>query len=352
MSSTCSSAGRTALLLGALTLPGLAGCVTHEQPAATRTARPLPQHVKARYALSEPVREDYLVPLDNAGRIFRGMLSSGEERCEFHLLMPPKSMRGEGKVPFVICLPILAGGKSIMWFLASSLAERGYATAFCRRSGRAMRPGQRGQDIEKLFHRTIIHNRMVLDWARRQPDLAADQTGVFGISTGGIVGTVLMAVEPQLSAGVLCLAGGDLADIVTKTTEKRIVRWRRWRQREDGLGMAQIRREIDREVMTEPLRFGPHVPTDKVFLVATRLDQVVPMRNQDLLWESLGRPKRLVLPLAHYSAALGVGLILDNADRFLRSRFRAQHALSVARSTTGASQASPDSPGSPSPSHR
>jgi len=77
-------------------------------------------------------------------------------------------------------------------------------------------------------------------------------------------------------------------------------------------------------MLTEPLRFGPHVASDKVFLVATSMDEVVPMHNQDLLWESLGRPQRLVMPLSHYTAALGVGRILNSADRFLQARLAAQ----------------------------
>ncbi|MEE9125565.1 MAG: hypothetical protein V3U11_00340, partial [Planctomycetota bacterium] len=95
---------------------------------------------------------------------------------------------------------------------------------------------------------------------------------------------------------------------------------------------------IERELLTEPLRFGPHVSSDKVFLVATRLDQVVPMHNQDLLWESLGRPERLVMPLSHYSAVLGVGRILSSADRFLAARLGAP-----APSTLAAEQSASDS---------
>jgi pimeloyl-ACP methyl ester carboxylesterase len=186
-----------------------------------------------------------------------------------------------------------------------------------------LRPGQRGGDLERLLRRTILHNRMVLRWARQQPNLGGHRQGLFGVSMGGMVASVLMALEPKLAAGVICLAGGDLADIIRHSTEGRIVRWRRWRREVDGLGPAQIAQEIERELVTEPLRFAPHVAGDKVFLVATRLDQVVPMRNQDLLWESLGRPERLVLPLSHYSAILGLDRILSSADRFLGPRLRA-----------------------------
>jgi pimeloyl-ACP methyl ester carboxylesterase len=320
------------LLLVLLLLP--AACVTHRAPDTTRAPLPLPSEIRARYALPGPVQEDYLVPLDKDLRTFRGSLTSGGERCDFHLILPRKNIE---RAPFILCIPILAGGKSLMWFLASALAERGYAVAWARRAGRALRSGQRAADLELLLRRTLVHNRMMLSWARCQPNLDGHRQAVFGVSMGGMVGSMLMALEPDLDAGVLCLAGGDLPDIIQHSTEDRIVRWRRWRQEQDGLGPSLIAREIEREVLTEPLRFGPHVASDKVFLVATRLDQVVPMRNQDLLWESLGRPERLVMPLSHYSAALGLGRVLNSADRFLAARLRTK-----AHSTIAGGQAASD----------
>ncbi len=320
MWSTCSDHRASPLgsVLLLLVLP--AACVTHPAPETTRAPLSLRKEIQARYALPGSIHEDYLVPIDRKQRIFRGSLTCGSERCDFHLMLPSKVRNNGDKPPLILCVPILAGGKSLMWFLASALTERGYAVAWTRRAGRAMTRGQRSADLELLLRRTLLHNRMVLSWARQQPDLLSQQQAVFGVSMGGMIATVLMALEPSVDAGVLCMAGGDLADIIEHSTEDRIVRWRRWRQQQDGLGPSQIAREIQREVLTEPLRFGPHVASERVFLVATRLDEVVPMRNQDLLWESLGRPERLVMPLSHYTAVVGIGRILSSADRFLAAR--------------------------------
>lgn len=339
MWNTCSD--RLARCLGAVRLlSGLlaalvvcAACVTHPSPEITRPPLPLRKEIRARYGLPGPVREDYLVPIDRGQRTFRGSLTSGSERCDFYLMLPEKGRNAGQPAPLVLCVPILAGGKSLMRFLAASLTERGYAAAWTRRAGRAMTRGQRAADLELLFRRTLLHNRMVLSWARQQPDLLTRQQAVWGVSMGGMVGSVLMALEPDLVAGVLCLAGGDVADIIQHSTEDRIVRWRQWRQQQDGLGPAQLAWEVQRDLLTEPLRFGPHVASDKVFLVATLLDGVVPMRNQDLLWESLGRPERLVMPLSHYTAALGIGRILSRADRFLAARLAAPTRGTVAAPT-------------------
>ena len=72
-----------------------------------------------------------------------------------------------------------------------------------------------------------------------------------------------------------------------------------------------------------PIRFAPAVPTEKVLFVSAALDTVVPRRNQDLLWESLGRPQRLDLPFGHYTAALAIDRVLSEAAEHFRGRHAA-----------------------------
>jgi len=55
------------------------------------------------------------------------------------------------------------------------------------------------------------------------------------------------------------------------------------------------------------------IATDKVLFVSADFDDVVPQSNQDLLWEALGRPARMNVPLGHYTAVLAIGPILTAA---------------------------------------
>lgn len=314
MSSICSE---VTLLAGLLTT----GCTLQECSTHPRPALPLPDEVINRYQLPGPVQEELLVPIGGQDGVeyFRGRLSCGDELAEFHFLRPTAAR--DENLPFLLCLPILAGGKALMWHIAGDFAARGYAVAWSRRISSAMKPGQRAADLETLFRRTVFHNRMLLDWARRQDGIDKDRTAMLGVSLGGIIGSAVLALEPELRAGVLVMAGADLPDIILHSAESRILKWRAWRDRTDGLSGAELLRELDRTLQSDPARLSAYVDTDKTFLVATTLDQVVPMRNQDLLWESLGRPRRLLLPLSHYSAALAIGGILSSAHEFMEERF-------------------------------
>lgn len=302
------------MVLGGLGACSVCPMVRHPRPELT-----LPPAVEARYELAGAVIERSLVPLGGTHglRFFRGGLSCGSEHIDFHLILPPQP----GPTPFVLCLPILAGGRELMWIVAEGLAERGYAVAWAARVQSALKPPQRGADLERLLRRTLLHNRALLAWARQQPEIDATRTAALGISLGGMVCCALLALEPDLRAGALCLAGGDLPDLLLRTGESRAKEWLRWRLSADGIAASELRRELALNLQTDPALLGPHVDTDRVFLVHATLDEVVPRPNQDLLWESLGRPRRMSVPLGHYSAALALDPILDAVGDFFAERF-------------------------------
>ena len=315
--------GRQACSRGALVslLVSVTGCVTTPAPSDPRPALPLPAEIAARYALPAEVHEDYLVPTASDRRVFRGRLRCGDERPDFHLLLPASG----GPAPFVLCLPILAGGRDLMWLVAEYLNSRGFVVAFGERVESAMKPHQDVDALENLFRRSLLHNRAILAWARQQEFASPDQVGVLGISTGGIMAGTLLALEPAVRGGVLILAGGDLPDLLMRSSESRIRAWRAARQAEDGLDTEQLEAALRAGLHSDPARAARYVGTDKVLMVTASWDTVVPARNSDYLWEALGKPERLkLLLLSHYSSILDVVLptqvILGRAAEFLRGR--------------------------------
>ena len=291
----------------------LAGCTTTGAPSHPRPALPLPADVIERYELGGEVIEEFLVPLADDPRVFRGRLTCGEEHPEFHLVLPERT-----PAPFLLCLPILAGGSDLMQFIAHDMADRGYVVAWGKRVQSALKPHQSPRDVETLFRRSIVHNRAVLAWARRQTWVTPGADALLGISTGGILAGTMLAVEPELSAGILILAGGDLPDLLQNSSESRIVKWREHRRQEDAKTDAEWTERLRRELHSDPARCAAYVPTGKVFMVVAGLDTVVPSRNRELLWEGFGRPARMQLPLfSHYSAVLGILPVLSAADGFI-----------------------------------
>lgn len=288
-------------------------------PAPRHARSPLPLHAPAASAAS--VAEAQLVEhseLEGGG--LRGVLCAGDETVRFEVRRRPAVA---GPRALVLLLPILAGGDDLLDSVAGRLLDHGFDVAFCARVGSALKPPQRGPELDDLFRRTVLHQRILLHWLRRT---GPEPAGCFalGMSMGGMVATVLAALEPRLDGVAICLAGGDLGGMIARSSESRVRKWVRWRQETDGLGEDGLCWEVRRCLHHEPLAFAPSVATEKVLFVGAVFDSVVPARHQDLLWEALGRPARMAVPLGHYTAALAIDPILGAAAAHFRRRIAAR----------------------------
>lgn len=301
------------LAVACTALAVLAGCSSIQAPSHPRPPLPCPGAVATPAAVDVP----RLTKIEDRGHgRSTGELVGHGETVRFDLR---RTASATAPAPLVLLVPILAGGENLMDEVAIRMLERGYDVAMCARVGSALKPPQRGPELEDLFHRTVLHQRLLLAWLRHD-GAHPPATFVLGISLGGMVATALTAVDPELTATTICLSGGDLAELVLHSSEGRVQAWRRWRQHEDGVGDDHLRWEFDQFLQHEPLRTARAVATEKVLYVSGSLDSVVPTRNQDLLWEALGRPTRFWVPFGHYSAGLAISPILDAAAAHFRER--------------------------------
>lgn len=304
MPSTCSDGRRARVAVASLLA---AACSYVPPPSCPRPA--LPVRVEPREV---PVAA--LVERNDLGEGgLAGVLEASGERVRFRL------HRGDPAVarPLVLIVPILAGGADLLDGIAQQMLRRGFDVAACDRVDSAMRPPQRTRDLDELFRRTVLHQRILLRWLAATVDPGPAGTFVLGISMGGMIAAVVAATEPGVDGVAVCLAGGDLAGMVLCSSEPRVQRWLAWRRAEDGIGDGQIAWEMRQFLRHEPLRFAAGVATEKVLFVSAAFDSVVPQRHQDLLWEALGRPARLCVPMGHYSAVVAIDPILTaTAEHF------------------------------------
>ncbi len=290
------------------------------QPAPSRPRPPLPAPAALeRTTPTAPI----LIALDDDG-IGRqsGTLALGDERIGFTWLRHRDDLPTR---PCVLLVPILAGGADLMNSVANRMFARDFDVAYCERAGSALVAPQRGRDLDELLRRTVLHQRALLRWLRAAPTPPPQQF-VLGISMGGMVGTIVGAAEPDLDGLAICLAGGDFASLVLASGERRVQRWVDWRRRTDGVGDDHLRWELREMLRLEPLGMAPSIDAEKVLFVSAQFDDVVPRRNQDLLWEALGRPARLRVPFGHYTAALAIDEILGAAATHFRARCRSTAA--------------------------
>lgn len=300
------------VLLASLLAPG---CTTEDAPRFPR-----PALVRTPAAIAMPELLEFSSHDDERST---GVLVGEGEQVRFELrrtltLATTSAPATDAIRPLVLLVPILAGGRELMGQIAQRLTAQGFDVAFCERAGSALSPPQRGPELDELFRRTVLHQRMLLKWLR-SANRPPSSIHVLGISMGGIISTVLAAIDPELASAAICLAGADLANLVLVSSESRVRHWFDWRQATDGIGFDCLHWELRQDLDYEPAHFAASVPTEKVLFVSARFDTVVPRRNQSLLWEGLGRPERLDMPFGHYTAAIAIDRVIGAAATHFRA---------------------------------
>ncbi len=230
---------------------------------------------------------------------------------------------GEGAqpAPFVVVLPILSGGEEITERVCVSLARRGIAAGSIERRWRLFKEKETIDELEAKFVGAVRAQRAFLAWVAEREGIDRGRIGCFGISIGGMLATLLAAVEPRLDCAVICLAGGDFGELVVSADEVQLERWVRERRATDGISAAELQEQVRREFEVDPLRLAPAVDPRRVLFVVARWDGVIPRPSREALWHALGEPERVDVPFGHYTSILALDWMVARATRFAAGRF-------------------------------
>ncbi|HKS97168.1 MAG TPA: hypothetical protein VJV74_13675 [Terriglobia bacterium] len=175
------------------------------------------------------------------------------------------------------------------------------------------------------FQQAVVEMRAVIPFLRSRPWLScrpwrregsstgrdSEAVGFLGFSLGGILGHLLMTVEP-LPVGITVVAAGNSAGI---TWEGRLTRYVRADIERAGISFAELERIWS---VTNPTLLARHNKVTNLMMMAGKYDQIVPPKFTLELWEALGRPPLRWYPGAHYSSFLFLHSMVDEAARFFR----------------------------------
>ncbi len=217
------------------------------------------------------------------------------------------------KRPAVVVLHILGADFPLSRYMAARLADRGVAALFLKlpyygeRRPATTGPNARrflSTDIERsitAMRQGICDVRRATCWLNSRPDVDGKRLGVSGISLGGIVSSVAAAVDPSIQQGAFLLAGGDLSRILWEMPEGAAYRsmWIR-----AGKTLSDLKSLTD---PFDPLTYASRLTSKRVFMMAGKVDEVVPPSSARALWEAAGRPPIRWYDCGHYSA---VGFLL------------------------------------------
>jgi dienelactone hydrolase len=211
--------------------------------------------------------------------------------------------------PAVVVLHILGSDFPLSRYMAARLADRGVAALFLKlpyygerrpKAGPGPVPGRfLSADIERTMtsmRQGVCDVRRGLAWLAARDDVDPGRLGVAGISLGGIVSSIVAAVDPSVRAGVFLLAGGDLSKIVWGMPETAKFR-RAWEA--SGKTLDDLKALTD---PFDPLTYARRLAGKRLLMIAGKVDEVVPPASTKALWEAAGRPPIRWYDCGHYSA--------------------------------------------------
>ena len=131
----------------------------------------------------------------------------------------------------------------------------------------------------------------MLDWVENEPELDASRIGVFGVSLGAMDAVMLTALDGRVNSLVIAMAGGDLSYLLANTNYRRVVRTIDDLAASLGTSREALGAKLDAEIELDPLALAPYVDAERVLMIITRTDAIIPFEAQQQLRTGMGSPE-------------------------------------------------------------
>lgn len=238
----------------------------------------------------------------------------------------------DGKAPVVIILPIFGGDEyRLECYFARYFAERGITALVVEREKQELIADEK--EINLLLDRSVHEAVSVLNWIGTQLELDAERIAIFGISMGGIIATLITAIDSRIKAAVLALVGDDLPYIIRHCQDGALRGSGISAKRTEYLQERQLTPTVFEErlrssIIWDPLKFASRIDPEKVLLVLAALDRVIPFKKGLHLRRAMRKPpKTIFLPSGHYTAMAYLPYVRRAAYRFLKRKLNASTIL-------------------------
>jgi hypothetical protein len=302
-----------------------AGCAAIPLHGPSHEPAALPNEIAAYY--DSPKRTpEASVQLIREAPAFREFLVrfplsvSGFEPTEPVVEVEWFEVKGSGRAPAILLNPILGGDYPLERGICRFFASRGFHVALVHRKTLKIPPEREVSHIELLLRQGVIRIRQVVDWMEAHDRVDSHRMGSFGISMGGIASVVAAAVEPRLRVHVVALAGGSISDILLTSKDRLLTKPLNRYLAHRQLDRTTLRRRLEEQVNTDPLRLAPYVDRRNLLLFIALADRTVGRANALRLYRALGKPEAVFLPTGHYTSYLFLPYVKRASLRFFQAR--------------------------------
>lgn len=238
--------------------------------------------------------------------------------CEYYR---PTGLAANEKRPAVIVLHIFGGDFALSRLFADSIAQKGGAALFVKLPyyGPRRQPGVERRMISANPDETIagmtqavLDIRQATGFLMSRPEIDGEQLGIFGISLGGITGSLAASCEPRLKNICVLLAGGDLGRIAWEAKD-----FQRERQKliDAGATLADFQKSV---AEIEPLNFAANCRGRRILMLNADKDEIIPKACTEALWTAFDKPDIVWYDGGHYSVVWHILKARSKVQDFFR----------------------------------
>lgn len=275
-----SKPGRRVIPILGLTLLGI--FFLYQWASGTSSSLPVLEYYG--YDRAVPLEDSVQVISNNTGAsVSRFFFTSVNEQRVTGLLSIPDSAKRPA--PIVILIHGLGDSKEADYirFGTRYFLDNGYAVLRIDLYGHGERKtrifdfdltGDYRYWTRNIITQSVFDLRRAVDFIEAQNDLDAQRIGYFGVSLGGIIGTLFCGVEERIKVPVIVLAGGQLNLLYEKQ------------------GFSSEAKDF--VSMVEPLNFVDRIAPRPLLMLNAKNDEVVPPLMSKLLFRKARKPKEII----------------------------------------------------------
>jgi len=125
-----------------------------------------------------------------------------------------------------------------------------------------------------IITQTVFDLRRSIDFLETRPEVDSDRIGFFGISLGGIIGTIFCGVDERIKVPIIALAGGNLSlmfglDALTDDTQ-------------------------DFFSIIDPINFVEGIAPRPLLMINAENDEVIAPVTSKMLYRKAKKPKEII----------------------------------------------------------
>ncbi len=131
-----------------------------------------------------------------------------------------------------------------------------------------------------VISQTVFDLRRAIDFLNTRKEIDSARIGYFGISLGGVIGTIFCGVDQRVKVPVIALAGGDL---------------------HLAFGMKALTDEAKNYFsIIDPINFVGLISPRPLLMINAENDEIIPPITTKLMYKAAGEPKKIIwYPTTH-----------------------------------------------------